>query len=202
MNIAIIGSGSVGGSIGTQWAKANHNVVYGVREINERVEKRLAEAHGQAEALSIADALNKCEAVLLAIPGKAVDDFLANHGATLNGKLIIDATNRTGSDAFHDLNAIQAVAPEAQVVRAFNTLGWEMFANPIVGGEQASLFFCGPAESRETAETLIADVGLQPVYVGDNDQIETVDSLAKVWFSLAFGQKMGRRVALRLIKDK
>ncbi|MEM7801958.1 MAG: NAD(P)-binding domain-containing protein [Chloroflexota bacterium] len=201
MNIAIIGTGSVGGSIGTQWAKCNHKVVYGVREINERVKQRLKESDDRAEALPISNALTKCGVVLLAIPGKAVDDFLAAHGDALNGKLIIDATNRTGSDAFHDLNAIQVVAPEAQVVRAFNTLGWEMFADPIVGGEQASLFFCGPLESRATAETLIADVGLHPVYVGGIEQIETVDSLAKLWFSLAFGQKMGRRVALRLITE-
>lgn len=201
MNIAIIGAGNVGGAIGTKWAKAQHTVVYGIREMNDRTKQRLDDSGDRARAKPIAEALEHSDVVLLAIPGKAIDNFLADHGTKLNGKLIIDATNRVGDDTFHDFEAITAVAPQAQVVRAFNTLGWEIFADPVVGREQASLFFCAPAEGKEAAEALIADVGLQPVYLGGNDQIELIDSLAKVWFRLAFGQKMGRRVALRLIHD-
>ncbi|MEM8860986.1 MAG: NAD(P)-binding domain-containing protein [Chloroflexota bacterium] len=134
MNIAIIGSGNVGGAIGTKWVQAGHRVIYGIREMNERVQQRLAEADGRAEAKPIAEAIGASDVVLLAIPGMALDQFLADHGTSLSGKLVIDATNRMGQDVFHDLNAIHDVAPDAQVVRAFNTLGWEMFADPIVGG--------------------------------------------------------------------
>ena len=90
-------------------------------------------------------------------------------------------------------------APGARVARAFNTLGFEMFADPTVGGEVADLFWCGPDDAG--IEQLIADVGLRPVRVGDIDAIDVVDGVGQLWLTLVFGQGHQRRLAFRMLTD-
>ncbi len=93
--------------------------------------------------------------------------------------------------------------PSAQVVRAFNSLGWENFANPQFGSVQADLFYCGPSGvAQAQAEQLIADVGLRPVWVGGPEQAPLVDAIAGLWFALALGQRRGRHLAFKLLTDE
>ena len=101
----------------------------------------------------------------------------------------------------NDLEALITHAPQAHIVRAFSTLGGENFSNPQLGGAQIDLFYCGHAPSRATADQLIADVGLRPVYLGDLNAFDLVDGLTRLWFALAFGQGKGRRIAFKLLEE-
>src|SRR6266700_4191576 len=75
---------------------------------------------------------------------------------------------------------------EDTINRAFNTYGWENFADPLYQGVPGDLFYSGPAGSSQTVvEQLISEVGLRPVRVGDADQADLVDSLLPFWFTLA-----------------
>src|SRR6266851_5621941 len=92
---------------------------------------------------------------------------LAVIGPLLEGKVVIDAANNVRGEVMNNARAIAAAAPGASYVRAFNTLGWELLVQPVVGGVQADPFFCGPdGDARRAMERLIADVGLRPVWVG------------------------------------
>jgi hypothetical protein len=62
----------------------------------------------------------------------------------------------------------------------------------------ADMFFSAPEADRATVETVIADVGLRPIYLGE-DQESLVDALFEIWIALAVKQGRGRRLALRLI---
>ncbi|MEM7117766.1 MAG: NAD(P)-binding domain-containing protein [Chloroflexota bacterium] len=202
MKIGILGAGNIGGTLGVSWARAGHTVVFGARNSSsEKVQARLAEANGKAAAASVAEAIEQADVVLIAIPAMAMTDFLAENGRLLNNKLIIDATNAIGSEQMNSVATIQAAAPEATVVRAFNNLGWENFAEPTINGVQVDLIYCAPEAARETAERLISDIGLNPVYLGGDDQLPVVDNLVRLWFALAFGQKNGRRLAFKVIKE-
>src|SRR6266567_3162688 len=60
---------------------------------------------------------------------------------------------------------------EDTINRAFNTYGWENFADPLYQGVPGDLFYSGPAGSSQTVvEQLISEVGLRPVRVGDADR--------------------------------
>src|SRR5262249_1499246 len=68
------------------------------------------------------------------------------------------------------------------------------FADPIVGGVTADLLYAAEeGVARDTAETLISDVGLEPVWVGGIDAFDIVDSVTRLWFALALQRKLGRR---------
>jgi hypothetical protein len=60
------------------------------------------------------------------------------------------------------------------------------------------MFFSGPEADRATVETVITDVGLRPIYLGENQEA-LVDALFQIWIALALKQGRGRRLALRLI---
>ena len=185
--IGVIGSGNIGTTVGEAWQRAGHEVVFGSR--SPEPPRTVAIAHAVAGA----------EVVLLATPGAAVPELLAEHGPALDGLVVIDATNDMGGERLNHADAYEVHAPGARFVRAFNTLGFEMFANPSVGGETADLFWCGPEDAG--VEQLIADVGLRPVRVGDIDAIDVVDGVARVWLTLVFRQGHPRRLALQLLAD-
>jgi predicted dinucleotide-binding enzyme len=188
VRIAVIGAGNIGGTLGAKWEAAGHEVVYGVRN---------PAGPGQA---SVSDSVTGTEVVVIAVPGAAAKDVIATLGPALVGKVLVDASNNVqGSGKLHALDDL----PEgAHPVRAFNTLGWENFAEPVVAGVQADLFYAAQdGRPREVAERLIRDVGLEPVWLGGVEAFELVDSLTRLWFTLAFQRGLGRRLAFKLLVE-
>ena len=164
MKIAVIGKGHIGGTLGSKWRAAGHEVVYGTRD-------GTGEGPGGAPVRSIGDVLNGAEVVLLAVPGQAVPDVVNEHGAAPGGKVVIDAVNRMGAPEFDSRVLIADAAPSARYVRAFNSYGWENFADPAPG---ATLFFAADPQARAAAEELVSAAGLEPAYVGDATATATV----------------------------
>ena len=186
MRIAVIGAGNIGRTLGTKWGAAGHQVVYGVR------------SPGALDTAAVADAVATAEVVTLAVPGAAAKDVLAALGAALAGKVVIDATNDIQGTG--KLHALADLTDGAHPVRAFNTLGWENLADPVIDGVTADLFYAAEeGHAKEVAHRLIADVGLRPVWLGGLDAFDLVDSLTQLWFTLAFQRKLGRRLAFKML---
>ena len=202
MNIAVLGCGNIGGTLGAKWARAGHQVTFGARRPDDPETQAQVGALGPSASLTtIGEAIPAGQVVLFAIPGSAMDQTIAANAAALAGKIVIDSANKLGQQPAHSLAAFAAHAPTAQVFRAFNNLGWENFENPRYGDQAADLFYCGAAgEARSTVEGLIGDVGLHPVCLGGLDQADTVDALLRVWMALVRGQGLGRGVAFKLLR--
>ena len=190
MRIAVIGAGKIGGTIGAKWEAAGHDVVYGLRDPSKK-----------AGARSPGEALRGADAVLLAIPGDAVAGFVRDNAEDLDGKVLIDATNNFRAASMNSWSDISPIVPKAKLYRAFNMLGWDVFANPIVGGEQVDLFYAGSdGEGQKTVERLISDAGARPIWVGGTDAAGVVDGVLRLWYTLS--QHRGRRIAFKLISDR
>jgi 8-hydroxy-5-deazaflavin:NADPH oxidoreductase len=188
MDIAIIGTGFFGTTLGRALSQAGHNVTLGSR-------------HSEGSSLEgttaapIGEALENVEIVILCLPGTAVAAFASEHRQGLGGKLVIDATNKMGEEV---ANSRSSLPSSIRYVRAFNSLGGENIADPVFEEGRAAMFFSGPEADRATVEAVIEDVGLNPVYVGE-DQEGLIDCLFRLWIALAIGQGRGRRLALRLL---
>jgi predicted dinucleotide-binding enzyme len=191
VEIAVIGTGFIGGILGRALARAGHTVTFGSRHPDDDA----VTASTDAIVTSIADALAGASVVLLAIPGPAVGALTADHGDGLAGALVIDATNRIGAPV---ANSRAELPVDVRYARAFNTLGGENFEDPVFADGPADLFFSAPEADRATVEAVIAAVGLHPVYLGADEE-ELVDALFRVWIALAMTQARGRRLALRVI---
>ncbi len=202
LNIAVLGAGNIGGTLGKKWCVTGHQVHFGVNDINGKHAREIYEELGARVVISnIEEALQgKPDVVLISVPGKIVEQVAQDYAAQLNGCILIDAANRMGEDSMHNLEYFQSNTPQSPVYRAFNSLGWENFAEPDFAGIQADLFYCGPAgESQTKVERLIADIGLRPVYLGGNEQTGVLDSLTTLWFTLAIAQKKGRHLAFKVL---
>ncbi|HHY55925.1 MAG TPA: NAD(P)-binding domain-containing protein [Chloroflexi bacterium] len=199
MKIAVLGAKIIGGALARKWARAGHDVMFGVRNIDNPETQALAQELA-ASVATVAEAIAFGEVVVFAIPGSAMTETIAAHGLALHGKIVIDAANRISDGAMNSAADFAAHAPGAQIYRAFNSLGWENFENPIFGNLEADLFYCGPAGAgRDKVEELIRAVGLRPMCVGDLRQVGLVDAIGSLWFALAFGQDMGRHLAFKVL---
>jgi predicted dinucleotide-binding enzyme len=192
MEIAVLGTGFIGGTLGRSLAGAGHRVTFGSRHPSD---DDVAQGSGATTA-SVADALATADVVVLALPGAAVSELVSDHAEALAGKLVIDATNRMGAPV---ANARADLPPGTRYARAFNTLGGENMAWPVFDDGPADMFFSSSDTDRETVETVIAGVGVRPVFVGA-DQEDLVDSLFRLWIALAITQGRGRRLAFRLLE--
>lgn len=195
MNIAIIGAGNVGGTLGKAWAKTGHAVVYGVRDPSAAKVLELVAATGpSARALPVADAVAGCEVVLIATPWPAAEAAVRSAG-DLTGKVLIDATNPLKADlsglevglTTSGAELVAGWAAGARVVKAFNTTGANVMADPVVRGTPTVMFVCGEdAAAKATVLRLVADVGFAGVDAGGLAIARLLEPWAMLWIHLAF----------------
>ena len=192
MDIAVVGTGFIGGTLGRSLAASGHRVVFGSRHPGDDE----VAAGTSAETRGVADALASADVVILAVPGASVAELAAAHGDALTGKVVIDATNRMGEAV---ANSRADLPAGVRYARAFNTLGGENMASPVFDDGPADMFFSCADADRETVEAVIEGVGLRPIFVGP-DQEQLVDCLFRLWIALAITQGRGRRLAFRVLE--
>jgi predicted dinucleotide-binding enzyme len=200
--IAVLGAGNIGRTLGKKWNTAGHRVRFAVNDpAGKNAQALRTELGDQVVIGTIEDALQgNPDVILISLPGGAVEPTVRKYAAQFNGRIIIDAANRIGKDTLHNLAPFQQYTPQALYYRAFNTLGWENFAEPDFNGVQADLFYCGvDGDARTKVEQLISDVGLRPVYLGGVERLGVLDALASLWFTLALGQNKGRHLAFKVL---
>lgn len=200
-SIAVIGAGHIGATLGRKWAAAGHEVTFGARDTKSLALGALVRETG-AKVATIADAVQAGEIVTFALPGGAMAASVAEFAPLLAGKVVIDATNNVSGEVMNSAGAVTAAVPSAHYFRAFNSLGWEMLDDPVIGGTSVDMFFCGPGgPPRLAVEELISDAGLRPVWVGGPEEVDVVDGMLRLWFALVMKQGHSRRLAFKLLDD-
>jgi predicted dinucleotide-binding enzyme len=191
--IAVIGTGNVGSALGPEFAALGHTIVYGSRTPNEKdVQDLVAKTGHGATATTQPQAVQGADMVLLAVPGNLAVQITQSLG-DLSGKIIIDPTNRVNrgsADGYanHDVpggsNAelIQAAAPGAKVVKAFNTLNWTKMVDPESSGGPVSIPIVGDdAAARAAVAELVDGMGLEPIDLGPLRFANTLEELLVIW---------------------
>lgn len=200
MNIAIIGGGNVGGALGGSWARAGHRVFYGLRDPDGEKARAVVAASGTgASAQGVAEAARAADVVVLATPWNATLEAVGAAG-DLRGKIVIDCTNPlkftpgVGLElvfGFSDSGAetVARAIPGANVVKAFNTYGWENFANaryPNAAGLRPVMFVAGDdAAAKATGSRLADDIGFAPFDAGGLRAARELEPLALLWIRAA-----------------
>jgi 8-hydroxy-5-deazaflavin:NADPH oxidoreductase len=177
MRIGILGSGLMGGKLGTLFARAGHEVVFSYAR-SERKLKRLArEARGNARAGTPGEAAREADALLVAVHWSRVDDVLKQAG-DVSGKVIVSCSlpmnaDDTGLVIAHTSSGAEALAKKVRrshVVAAFGTVPSEVLVGVFAAKRKASrpsLVYCGDdAGAKQLTAGLIRDVGFDPVDVG------------------------------------
>lgn len=197
--LAVIGAGIIGRTLARRWTEAGYPVVFGVRSPDDADLTAFADGIGAARG-TINNAIASADVVLVAINGAAMEHAVPDMAAALGDRIVIDATNNTGGATMNSIALISKHAPAARVYRAFNSLGWENFADADYDGVNGDMLYAGPAgPGQETVEQLIGATGLRPIRVGDATRSGIVDDFVKLWFTLAFEQGLGRGVGFKIL---
>jgi predicted dinucleotide-binding enzyme len=211
MKIGIIGSGNVGGALGSRWAKLGHEVVFGTRNPESGdAQKLAARASGKTSAATLADTARDGEVLLLATPWPATEQIIAGLG-DLHGKILIDATNPllpdlsglTHGTTTSGGEQVAGWARGAQVVKAFNTVGANVMADPAFEGHRPVMFYCGDdAEAKQVVKKLIDELVFEAIDAGPLIQARLLEPCAQLWISLAYAQGLGREFAFELLRRR
>lgn len=204
MKIAIIGTGNVGGALATKWAKAGHEIFLGVGDLNGFKGKALL-SNPKTSVHSVEDAVKNAEVILIATPAPAAIEVAKSLGDT-SGKIIIDAMNIVmgrGPVGFNNTaDAILANTKTKDVVKCFNTTGFNNMENPVYGNTSLDLFMAGDSEKGKAATRQLAlDAGFAECYsIGGNDKFQLMEQFAFFWINLAMMQGQGRNIGFKLLK--
>jgi predicted dinucleotide-binding enzyme len=174
--IAVIGTGNVGMALGTELAEQGRTIVYGSRSpLGLKALDLAKKTEGDAYTAYPAEAAAAANIVVLAVPGMVVEEVVLGMG-NLSGKLIIDATNPLTSDrAMHmtfgvassNGEIVQAAAPDAFVVKAFNTVTWESMIDPDESDGPLYVPIVGnDAEAKTIVAGFVTEMGLVPFDLG------------------------------------
>ena len=194
--IAIIGTGDVAGALGPEFAAQGHTIVYGSRDPDrDSVGQLVARTGADASATTQADAVADADIVVLAVPGLLVEEITLSLG-DLSGKIIIDPTNplvRDGDMLGHGVDTsnaeiIQAAAPDAYVVKAFNTLNWRTMIDPNSSGGPVSIPLVGDnADAKARVADLVEGMDLEPIDLGPLAHARWVEGMLIVWINNRYG---------------
>lgn len=206
MRIGIIGAGNVGGALGTGWAKAGHEVIWGVRDPRDPKHESLVLGTRNGALGTVTEAADAGEVLVLTTPWNATRAALDTLG-DVGGKPLLDATNPLKPDLSGlDLppgtsggEQVQAWCPHARVVKVFNTTGADNMNNPAYPGGATTMLYCGDdPDAKKIAHQLSADLGFAPLDAGPLSRALLLEDFALLWITLAYGQNMGRDFAFRI----
>lgn len=207
MTIAVIGTGNVGQTLTLAFKKAGHSVIFGVREKEVDFKGKSFAIANNIPWDNINLAVERSEVTVLCTPGYIAHEVALTLG-DVSGKILIDAMNSAFSKATKDnilyQNTTEAVLANCNctdVVKCFNTTGFENMANPLINNEAIDMFAAGTSEkAKSVAMQLAKEIGFGKVWdFGGNDKITLLEELAMCWINLAIIQKNGRQMGIKFI---
>jgi predicted dinucleotide-binding enzyme len=185
MKIGIIGSGQQGGSVGLNWARAGHEVLFSSRNPSSLTDL-VAQAGGKARAGLPQEAATFGEVILIAVPYGALPQIGQDYGAMMKGKVVIDCGNprddRDGPMANDAANKGTGVASAeyltgVRLTRAFNAVSFQQVRTEAYRtGERLGVPVAGDdKEAVAITAHLVEDAGFEPVVVGGLNRAKEFD---------------------------
>jgi 8-hydroxy-5-deazaflavin:NADPH oxidoreductase len=203
MRVGILGSGLMGGKLGTIFARAGHEVVFSYARSNDKLRKLARDSQGNARAGTLGEAAKETDALLLAVHWSRIDDVLKQAG-DLSGKVIVtcslpmDAGNTRLIVANTSSGAEELIkkAKRAIVVSAFNSVPGEVLFGVFEARHKSprpSLVYCGDdGSAKSLAAELIRDAGFDPVDCGPLRIARYTEPFALLVGELAYGATVAR----------
>jgi len=191
MKIAFVGYGQVGAPLADHLQRVGHEVTLAVKDPDSESAKKALARNANLRAAAPKDAARNAEVVFLATPFSANEAAVTAIADELRGKILVDCTNPVGPNLSHGLNnarsgsaMVQALAPDAKVVKAFTIYGFENFEDPAYPAYDVKpvMMYCGEdAAAKAVVGELIRQLGWEPLDVGGLDQALHLEHMTLLW---------------------
>ena len=209
MRIGILGSGLMGGKLGTIFARAGHDVVFSYARSQRKLNRLARQAGHRAVAGTPREAAEDADVLLLAVHWSRVNDVLKQAG-DLSGKVLItcsmpmNASDTTLAIA-HTSSGAETLAKKtkrAKVVSAFGTVPSEVLFDVFEARRRTrrpSLLYCGNNDdAKSVVAQLIRDVGFEPVDAGPLRIARYLEPFTLAMAQLAYEGDDGPEIAYRI----
>jgi NADPH-dependent F420 reductase len=210
MKIGILGAGNMGGTLGRLWTELGHEVFFGLRDAESvKAQRALTAVGDEAQWGTAAAAAEFADVILIAVPWEATQEVIESIAPQLAGKVLIDCTNPIEPDLSglaigHTTSAAEEIArwaPDARVVKAFNTVGASTLHDAKFGDHSASVFVCGNDEpAKKIVAQLAEEIGFEVIDAGQLTMARYLEPLAMLWIHLAIRGKFGSKIAVKLLR--
>jgi 8-hydroxy-5-deazaflavin:NADPH oxidoreductase len=208
MRVGILGSGLMGGKLGTIFARAGHEVVFSYARSEQKLKRLARDAKGKARPGTPREAVQEADALLLAVHWARTEDVL-NQTGDLSGKVVVTCSLPMNDDNTelvigHTSSGAEELAkriPKARVISAFNTVPSEVLFSVYEAKRKANrpcLVYCGDDGSgKDLTAELIRGVGFDPVDAGPLRIARYTEPFALLVGQLAYEGKRGPELAYR-----
>jgi len=210
--VAIIGTGNIGSRLAANFAAGGQDFLLAGRD-QEAARKIASDLDGHAEVVSIDQAVERADVLVLAVWPDAFRQLIAQYGEQLAGKVIVDPSNPVGPDGAGGYRKVigeqessgQILAgllpAGARLVKAFGTLSApSLSAAAWREPERAVLFYAADdAAAGDLVADLIRASGFEPVRVGGLDQSIRIEMFGDLHEYGALGRVVTRSEALKAI---
>ena len=191
MKIAFVGHGQVGAPLADHLQRAGHQVTLAARDPGSASVRDALARNASLQVAAPKLAVRDADVVFLATPYQSNEAALRPLANELRGKILIDCTNPVGPNLSHGLDSVrsgsevvQALVPDARVVKAFTIYGFENFEDSAYPGYGVKpvMMYCGnDAGAREVVGRLIAELGWEPLDVGGLEQALHLEHMTLLW---------------------
>lgn len=187
--VAVIGTGRMGGAFGAAFARAGYTVIYGSRNPSDTKVQGVVAVTPGAKALTPRDAAAAADMIVLAVPWAGTEATVKSLGDCA-GKLVLDPTNaiqfgKDGAGLSVSTSGGELVRdwmPGAKVVKAFNTVGYFVIADPSVLDGKVGCFLAGDdAEAKAQARALVTAMGFDAVDVGGMKAARVLEGMSTLY---------------------
>lgn len=204
MKVGVLGSGMVGQTLAAGFLKHGHQVLVGTRDANAEDVVKWAGKTG-IEVGTFAEAAKFGDLLVISVLARVVEDVIRTAGVgNFRGKVLID-TNNPITDGppvdgvlqyFTAQNTslgekIQALLPEAKVVKTFNSVGAGLMINPHFEQGTPTMFLCGnDAGAKQQVSDIIRQFGWEPFDCGTIVGARAIEPLCILWCLPGFRNNM------------
>jgi 8-hydroxy-5-deazaflavin:NADPH oxidoreductase len=210
--VAIIGTGNIGGRLAANFAAGGQDFLLAGRDL-QAARKIASDLDGHAEVVSIDEAVERADVLVIALWLDAFEQVIAQYGGRLAGKVIVDPSNPVGPDDAGNYRKVigeqessgQILAgllpPGARLVKAFGTLSAATLAAAARREpERAVQFYAADdAAAGDLVAELIRAGGYEPVSVGGLDQSIRIEMFGDLHEYGALGRVVTKPEALAAI---
>ena len=197
--VGVLGSGQVGRCLAAGFRGRGHNVMIGSRHPGQpELREWMSDDGAGIKVGMFAQAASHGELVVLAVLGSAAEEAIAEAGAeNFTGKVVIDAMNPLdfsggfppklsicGEDSLGE--RVQRALPDANVVKAFNTIGNPYFVDPTFGEGSPTMLIAGDDEgAKHTVSDVLADFGWSDVVdIGGIEGSRELEAICIAWVKI------------------
>ncbi len=181
LKIGVIGSGHIGGTVGSLWVKSGHPVMFSSRH-PEELASMVQGLGALAKAGTVEEAVTFGDVIFIAVPYAAYPQIGKDYGSKLSGKVVLDAGNavarRDGEELTNEAKqegigvTSAKYLPGARIVRAFNSMGYKNFESQSNrSGDRMAIPIAGDdKDALDVASMLVHDAGFDAVVIGPLDR--------------------------------